>query len=185
MYGEVTIIKREAEFINGEWVAGEIKEILDPVRNRITYNWWTTMYQVSDAGTNRLDIGTMAVNEAKYVGARVAKLSTSDGWVIGSVANTGTYTPKAGATAAFFELQTTINPPATVTRNIRTIAFGSNGAAAYAIIPLSAPCPQTTTEILQINYRVIIDYTTLLAEGQAGERAFTESLRETAIPQEN
>jgi len=182
MYGEVTIIKKEAKLVDGEWVAGDIIEILDPVRNRICYSWWIQMYNISDNGANRTDIGTMAVTQAKYTGAAVAKLETSEGWIIGSVANTGTYTAKSGMDDAFFELQTTINPPAVTTRNIRTIAFGASAQAAYAIIPLSSPCPQTTTEILQINYKVIIDYTTLLAEGSAGERAFTESLREVALP---
>ncbi len=36
MYGVYTITKRKAEFIDGEWVAGEIVEVIDNLKNNIS-----------------------------------------------------------------------------------------------------------------------------------------------------
>jgi len=188
MHGEFTIIKRKAELVDGEWVAGEIIDVFDPVRNRLSYPLYQNMYNVTDNGTNRLDIGVLAVNEAIYNNAYGAKLHASDGWVGGSVANTGTYNPAAGMDDPYFELQTTINPPAGTpgidTRYIRTIAFGPTGTSgtAYSIVPLANACPQEPGEILQINYRIILDLTEVTANTNIGVRAATENFRETCIP---
>lgn len=190
MYGIYTITKRKAEFIDGEWVAGEIVEVIDNIRNNFTpYLHQGLMYRSQDNGGNYAAQVIVAVSEAQYKGGLTCQpdQGTSD-WIKGSIATDAVYTPAAGMDDAYWEIQTTIGVPG-VERNIRTLCCTglstSYDSHAFSIVSLSSPCVQGAAEILQINYRYVIDLTTVVAESEIGYSAAANYLRYHLCPPAN
>jgi len=263
MKGIYTITKRKAEFVDGEWVAGDIIEVLPPTENRIT-PWLAEMLRTNDTAGKTTTQLIVAVDETVYNGALVKEgqsavtLNTK-----GTLLFTAAYTAATGVDDSFYEIISTINPPpgvsetvtfadanpdtitrtggtsfltsgfgigmtivitgsasndgtytiANVTstiitlktqdtlvaegpvscaisalRQIRTVYLTSNDVGSpddvYSIVNLTTPCPQTNLQILQINYKIILDQTTLQAEGTrsvyANEAFFSQSFTNIA-----
>jgi hypothetical protein len=172
--GVYTIEKRKATLVNGEWVAGELIETIEDenlVTPEILYRFH------NNEGTNPADMRVYA-NEVDFTGAYMAWMAPGDGWIIGAITIGGTYVPAAGATDPYYYCVSTFNPPAVATRNIRSFAASagwdsgnqynqglgsSTYSNAWSILTLDTPCTQTTTEILQVTYRIFFNRSAALA----------------------
>ena len=155
MYGEYTITKRKAEFIDGEWIAGDIVDVFGPFKNVITPQMDRMIRSRDEAGRNDSEV-VIIVSEGIFRGALT--MSGNDAYSVkGTVAEVTVYTESTGMDDGFWEVTTTINPPSSETRNIRKIGLSTLSGAAlvdcYSLVSLSGSCPQTTEEILQVNYR--------------------------------
>lgn len=168
--GHVKIERYEAEFIDGEWVPIELVDTIEHP-NRICVILVDRLFQGDTQGRNDM---VTHVHEGIFVGAVVAKTDDA-GWATATVANADTYTAPAGAADAFHEFSSTVNPPASGTRQIRTIALTSNSTtyddSCYTLVTLPTPCPQTSTEILQVTYRLINDQSAVAALGSISNDA--------------
>jgi hypothetical protein len=163
--GTVKIDKYEAELIDGEWVPIKLIETIEE-KNRVTIN---LLDAIKDLTTQGRDDMTAFVSEGIFVGAVITQPDDGDQWVSSSQAASNTYTPPAGAADAYHEFQSTVNPPGAGTRNIRSICLTSDNSnyddKAWTIVSLPTPCTQTSTEILQITYRLINDQSAVAALG--------------------
>ncbi len=163
--GKYKIEKYEAEFVDGEWVPIKLVDTIEGT-NRFTASIYSLL--ITDQSDSRNNTQWVAcVSDGIFKGALAAVADDTQQWTKGSVAVTGAYTAPAGAADAYWEFQSTINPPA-ADRNIRTIIMSTTAtnsdSKSYTIADLASPCPQTTTEILQITYRLINDQSVISAQ---------------------
>jgi len=187
MKGVYTITKYKAERDeNGEWICGELIEVLPPQENRITQRFAKQIMEQDVSGRGPTQV-LIKVSEAVYNGAALIEGNsvTTPPHVAGTVntnfnGGSARYTAAAGLDDAFWEVNSLIAPPAPapLTRYIRTVYMGGGGTQAqedvFSILNLTTPCPQTDSEILEINYKLILDSTTLDAEGTTGSRVNDE-----------
>ncbi|RLC09839.1 MAG: hypothetical protein DRI24_21180, partial [Deltaproteobacteria bacterium] len=156
MKGVFKIVKREAFFQNGEWVAGDVKDIVEKTNN-VSY----TEFQRFLGGSSSLVQNTsvqLQLTERFMEGP--CAIYSADERIVGQTQSV-VYTAPVGPTAGFWEIVSRFDPPASVTRQIRSIGVTGGGASPSgynkAAIGLEPPCPQTTSEILDITYKLIAD----------------------------
>jgi len=167
MKGVYTIEKYEGTLVDGEWVKGDLIEVIDDLENKTTPQL-AIMLMVNDTQGKRTTQMVVGYSTAMFPGAEGLE-ATSAYAGEGTLLANATYTAAAGMDDAFYEITTTLNPPGAGTRYIRTVFLTSNYGGSsddcYSIVALTTPCPQTDVQILQINYKITLDATTLLAEG--------------------
>lgn len=170
--GIYTIEKREATFVNGEWVAGPLVETIEE-QNNIGPE---LLYRFHENSQTLQQNMIVCINENNFHDALAAYLHGTYGWITGSRTVGGTYVAGTVDTDPYWYCVTTINPPASVTRNIRTMAISQYqdgifydirgdyvDANSFSIITLDTPCTQTNSQILQITYRLFFDTAAALA----------------------
>jgi hypothetical protein len=170
MKGIYTINKYEAiRDENGEWACGEFIETFGEHENTITGQFSQQIFANEYGQTRKVDNVVACVSELAFTGARVMEGNDATYSIRGTVNNNAFHTAAVGPTDPFWTIDSLINPPGVSTRQIRTVylssLYGGSSDDALSIVSLSTPCPQTTTEILQITYKLTLDRTTLNAEG--------------------
>ena len=170
--GTIKIDKYEAEFIDGEWVPIRLVDTVEE-KNRITPNLIDYMRLGSLTGRNDM---ITAVSEAMYPGAMALQIDLANlGFTKGTIGQAATYNAGVeGGADSYWEIVSVVNPPGAGTRNIRTICLTSNSTSydnkAWTIVNLPTPCTQTSTEILQITYRIVNDQSAIAALGTVNYR---------------
>ena len=167
MKGLYTIKKYKAELVDGEWIPIELVDVIEE-ENIITPQLALQEFGADYGQSRQPNRPLIGVSEHSFVGARMMEGSDTLYSIRGAVKTNATHTPAAGMDDAFWTFDCTFGPPGS-TRQIRTVyltnAYGGAADDVYSIVALSTPCPQTTTEILQITYKLTLDLTTLEAEG--------------------
>jgi len=185
MKGKYIIEKYSAENIDGEWVKKDLIEVIEADNNmtaEYAYKFYTS--NVSEPSSTETII---CVAEQIYDRPMTAHPNAAAvyGWTRGSLDTAATYFPPAGMDDAYFEFKSTILPPASVDRNIRTLCLSTTDSndtnECYSIVSLSAECVQTTSEILQITYRLINDITTITSYSDVSARQADERFRTTTF----
>jgi len=168
MKGLYTIKKYKAELVDGEWIPGELIDVIEEeniITPQLAIQEFSIDYTQNRTPTNLI----IGVSEHSFVGARMMEGFDTLYSIRGALQTAATYTPAAGMDDAFWTFDCTFNPPGVSTRQIRTVyltdAYGGATDDVFSIVALSTPCPQTTTEILQITYKLTLDLATLEAEG--------------------
>lgn len=169
MKGYYTINKYRGELVDGEWVKKELIETIKDQENLITPLLAFQLWAYTWGQDRRIDYVIVGVSEQKFVGARTLE-GTSNQSIRAAVNINAFHTP-AGVGDAFWTIDSILNPPGAGTRNLRTVfltsAYGGANDDVYSIVNLSSPCTQSSTEILQITYKLVLDTTTLAGESRS------------------
>lgn len=181
MKGTYIIEKYSTELIGDERVK---KDLLDTivVENDITFEWALKVFQNSVGEANANEI-VVCASELRQYKPMSGYIDTARGWVRppGGPDIAAQYFPAAGMNDSYWEFKSTINAPLSVTRYIRAVCLSTTDSndtqECYSIAALASPCPQTTSEILQITYRMTLDTAAVTANSDASAQATENRFR--------